>query len=418
MFVCTSINNEDYVNIVNKKINTEDFKILSYNVAPMAKKSGIFGEHYFLKIVVKLENDSIEELSYFLKTLPQLESQKNFTLEMGAFFKEEQMFKLFVPLFLKNEIDNFSKCSPRCYLSQPDTMLIFEDLAIKGYKCLNARQSYDINLVKLAIRSMANLHASSIILEDMKSRNYGKNWRLYDEYPKQFQEMLYCQKPPSLALIESCVKGTTTQIDYLMGDHFQSKPELQSFKEFSRSSVRDLVKYVRPSEEFRNTICHGDLWAANIMFKFGKDGDPVDCLLVDFQSYRYCPPAQDLLTFIYLATDREFRSNHMQEVLRYYYEEFSHLLAVRGVKNIFDYEEFMASCEANELFAIIQSVTHFQIVMMSPDTMTDFLADSEYSRKCMFEDRSDNIIRVCELDKFYKAKQIESLTDLHEFYRK
>lgn len=38
-----------------------------------------------------------------------------------------------------------------------------------------------------------------------------------------------------------------------------------------------------PSAKHKNVLCHGDLWANNIPFKYGDDGKPVECCLVDFQ---------------------------------------------------------------------------------------------------------------------------------------
>ena len=67
--------------------------------------------------------------------------------------------------------------------------------------------------------------------------------------------------------------------------------------------------FAKPSTKFRNTICHGDPWTKNLMFKF--DDRDVKCVMVDFQSYRYCPPGQDVMAFLHLTTDKKLRDDHL-----------------------------------------------------------------------------------------------------------
>ena len=69
------------------------------------------------------------------------------------------------------------------------------------------------------------------------------------------------------------------------------------------------------------------------MVKF-EDSRPVNCVLVDFQSYRYGPPGQDVVGFLHLSTNREFRTKHFEEMLRFYYQEFDCLLTRIGLGRV------------------------------------------------------------------------------------
>lgn len=67
-------------------------------------------------------------------------------------------------------------------------------------------------------------------------------------------------------------------------------------------------------------MSHADLWLNNIMFRYGDDGKtPKDAILVDFQLARWAPPAYEVLIFIYLNTNSEYRQKHLQYLLEAYY---------------------------------------------------------------------------------------------------
>ncbi|KAK9722539.1 Ecdysteroid kinase-like family [Popillia japonica] len=83
--------------------------------------------------------------------------------------------------------------------------------------------------------------------------------------------------------------------------------------------IRELIQ---PSEIYRNTICHGDLWVANFMYKY-ENSTPISCRIIDFQTFRYAPPAQDFMTYMYLVADKTVRgttfrpsvTHHLRRIL-------------------------------------------------------------------------------------------------------
>ena len=50
---------------------------------------------------------------------------------------------------------------------------------------------------------------------------------------------------------------------------------------------------------------------------------PTDLILIDFQLINYSNPCYDLVYFLYINTDLAFRDNHLKDVLKLYYNEFS-----------------------------------------------------------------------------------------------
>lgn len=85
------------------------------------------------------------------------------------------------------------------------------------------------------------------------------------------------------ATFDAAVKGIVSLIDLI--------PELdeEQRKTFSKK-VNDLcadhTNKLLPSMKHKNVLCHGDLWANNILFKYDSDEKPVECCLIDFQLAR------------------------------------------------------------------------------------------------------------------------------------
>ena len=109
------------------------------------------------------------------------------------------------------------------------------------------------------------------------------------------------------------------------------------FFDHTANETLDIMFDQSPSPEV-HTLCHGDFWSNNIMFYYSNEKDevnsskdtfdpeqctPTDLILIDFQLINYANPCYDLVYFLYLNTDLTFRDNHLEDILKLYYNEFS-----------------------------------------------------------------------------------------------
>ena len=74
---------------------------------------------------------------------------------------------------------------------------------------------------------------------------------------------------------------------------------------------------------------------------------------------------RDLWYFLYSSTNREFRSNHLEEVLKYYHHEVSVFWRMENFEMSF--EDFMSEMNEVKLSVIMMLAMPIIYVMMNPD---------------------------------------------------
>ena len=140
-------------------------------------------------------------------------------------------------------------------------------------------------------------------------------------------------------------------------------------RKISNEVFQLLVKLRRPNDPLGtrfNTICHGDMWMGNLMFRhnphlreedggegeegearqnqdavkrhvgsedddYDEEGDPNECTIIDFHSAQFLSPATDLAHLLLTSTTREYRRSHWDQVVQGYYDVFNHTLAEFGL---------------------------------------------------------------------------------------
>lgn len=100
------------------------------------------------------------------------------------------------------------------------------------------------------------------------------------------------------------------------------------------------------------TMVHRDMWINNFMVKI--DGDKVvKNKFVDFQAYSYDSPVRDLLFFLFTSVQTNVLKEHLDELLKYYHENFIQVLSELGCCTAgFSYDIFLEEIEFHGKFEI------------------------------------------------------------------
>ncbi|XP_065172252.1 LOW QUALITY PROTEIN: uncharacterized protein [Atheta coriaria] len=410
---------EDIYLIINKKLTDVYGKIPEYDLVGYCSKeivniSGYLGNYHKIKLTVKVHCSKKNELlrmKLFAKMLPKTDALKDFHEQTNCGFKECQFFSTIVPHMLSLGLDEVRDCVPTCYLANREG-LVFDDLVTEfNYEMGKIRETMPLETVKIGLRALAKLHACGLLLEDKTGK------KLPDMYPIEFQETFYNQKEMSKNLLKAGKKGISMGIDLFYASQDKSKnlsPDVEVLKQYACQAIDKFIPLVKPSEKYRNTICHGDLWASNMMFTSGNGK------IIDFQSYRYCPCTHDLTQFLHFNMYRADRKRHWQDMLKFYYQEFEKVFVAHGrsVDDFMPYESFLKSAVIDEQFALYQTMTHFQTIMLTSESLQVLFADPVKSRRDLFEDRSQHVKYHWQNDELFRERLAGAIDDVREYYLK
>lgn len=86
--------------------------------------------------------------------------------------------------------------------------------------------------------------------------------------------------------------------------------------------ICDVTK--RKPEEF-NVLCHGDMWANNVMFSYS--GCTIDAIFCDFQVVNWSSPVLDIVYTLYTSSHSELRERDWDFLINYYYTELKNTLS-------------------------------------------------------------------------------------------
>ncbi|XP_022115853.2 uncharacterized protein LOC110993782 [Pieris rapae] len=278
------------------------------------------GNGYIANIfrVILIENESDKRINVIVKTLINTARKELFS-ELHC--REVKAYTQIINKFLsiQNDIKESRRLIlPTCIYSsieKGNELLIFEDLLVNGFTVNIATDKLSFRCVGKIFSELAKFHGLSFVFKK-------NNTELYDNLAEDFNDLVFQYS----FLNKSQLK------DYFLDSFEMSLNDLENIEiknkleNIKPKLLRLLQSYVKPKQI--NVFCHGDIWINNILFK-QSDGETKLCFL-DFQTLRFANPATDIIYFLYICTDSEFRSLHLDELIKIYYD------SLKGFLNLFD----------------------------------------------------------------------------------
>ncbi|XP_030767164.1 uncharacterized protein LOC115890940 [Sitophilus oryzae] len=100
----------------------------------------------------------------------------------------------------------------------------------------------------------------------------------------------------------------------------------------------------QPGVEPWATISHNDLWVNNVMIKAQPGKEPI-IKLVDFQGCRYQSFGRDVVFLLLTSIRNDVHKEHFDDLLRFYYDEFTKLLKQFDLDLELTYDEYLKELE-------------------------------------------------------------------------
>ncbi|EFN86121.1 uncharacterized protein LOC105181683 [Harpegnathos saltator] len=406
------LQDEQCFEIIRKKLRQDamdDFSLVGYEIVPIDKVNGFLGQYFTLKATVACPKSPLEtrSINFFTKIPPPISSpQYHFIQAYGTFKKEVALYTTVFPEML----DGLDKrCIPECFLGIENDVIVLEDMAHSGYTMTDKYIPFDLQHCAILMKTLAKFHAKSFVFE----RQYKKS--LHDEFSHCMHETLWPRADDrAKAMIDAAVKGVVSMIDLLPG---LSNDQRGNFKERVVQFCADHTDKLSPSVKHKNVLCHGDLWANNVLFKYDADGRPVECCLIDFQLARYNPPAHDILCFLQFTTTRKLRDEHSETLFKAYHDSMASVLkeADLDISEVLPWKEFVESIQDLRTMCVAHGVLNTPIMLLKPNAASKYFCEQpELLESILFVDRTPLVCDQFKEVPEYRARMIDGLLELHD----
>lgn len=246
-------------------------------IKPSSGKRGIYATIEFTSDHPVVQ-DSIHRLSVFLKirVMKNINNQFNIVKTVGLFYREIEVYSYVFTKILKS---NDEDIVPKFFHAEKDIILVIEDMISKNYKTINKMRALDLSHCKVVLKSLARFHARTIIYQEMVTA-----YPLLG-YSKQYSptEKITISQP------ESYLRVHFRGIGQKLADDFYLMRELQNldYKKFKHDFIEmvgnffDKIAHLSFSK--LRVLCHSDLVASNLLFRYNDNNEPLTCCFVDFQ---------------------------------------------------------------------------------------------------------------------------------------
>eukprot|EP00092_Neocalanus_flemingeri_P094678 GFUD01120401.1.p1 GENE.GFUD01120401.1~~GFUD01120401.1.p1 ORF type:complete len:464 (-),score=144.12 GFUD01120401.1:120-1511(-) len=205
-------------------------------------------------------------------------------------------------------------------LNKSNTKLL-EELTKQGWYTEDWNTSkLSLTQIRSAVQSMAVMHAAGLAYRMSMKTNFEKHypWLMEDLYTSNMAKELIAKHLDSYLHCLSFLSGVGKAVSKLR----KIEPDLFQY----------LVSLRRSNDALGtrfSTICHGDLWQGNLMFK--ENEGVTQCVMMDFHSSAFLSPASDLAHLILTSCPRELVRDHWESIVEQYYNVFNTTLAQFGL---------------------------------------------------------------------------------------
>ncbi|CAL4123251.1 unnamed protein product [Meganyctiphanes norvegica] len=252
--------------------------------------------------------------------------------------------------FQKNRANNqYSIYSPKFIYGKctnDEFVLVMENIKEKGFCLFKREDMFNFEHLKLAVTQLVRLHAVSYSYNQSNS---------FLERHAEFQKTdsdKYFLGVGSPALFDVLYEILKKEKDKDLAQKIKLNKEnlVKQYKEMYNDNNYKLL-----------CLVHGDAHALNMMFKYTDDDEncenPKDIKLLDWQFSHWNTPVSDLQYLIYSSTSREFRKEHLEDILKFYHSTFVEATNNMGVETLeWSYEDFKNDFNRMALYGLIKGI--------------------------------------------------------------
>jgi len=312
-----------------------------------------------------LEARTVKNVTYVVKCIAEGSWETICDTSSFIFKKETTFYENIFPV-LNKAIKTLALPSlnlPKCFYTcdEPGKKVMFlEDMRKKTFTMFDRTKGLDKHHAILVLRELARLHAAGFLLENEDGEDTVLNKYFFEE--DGYRDL------PNLEDMYASLKSTLITMPEIVADIGNCKGAAEAMKNMAPKIYSLMAETLKPMERF-SSICHGDCWTNNFLFRYENE-KPVEVCLVDLQMHRFASIATDLQCFFYTSFDGDVRKNNLEEFISTYYSELEKCLKVAGKKLQFSQHELRGEYQAKSMYGLAMGLVSIpQVLAGSSDAV-------------------------------------------------
>ncbi|XP_066990861.1 uncharacterized protein [Macrobrachium rosenbergii] len=305
------------------------------------------------------------EASYVVKLNPNRKSGNFREAEPFLFEKEGKFYEELVPALngalasARQEPLRFPKCF-LVSLEEEKEHLYFEDLRVRGFRMFDKKKGLDKSHVTLVISELARLHGASYLLK----QKFLEGRAVTSKYEFLSKDFLTCSPNCTEIFVSWVQRAIDTGVTFL--ETVSGYETATAWVKSIRSKVGFFLSEYLQSKKF-NSVCHGDCWNNNMLFRYNSEGLPVEVAFVDLQFSREASIASDLNYFLQTSVTGDVRRPNIDNFMSIYHSAYKEVLEGRNMPMPFTKEEILEEFKDKSVFGLLFAMVIIPLLLIEPE---------------------------------------------------
>ncbi|KAK9512728.1 hypothetical protein O3M35_001092 [Rhynocoris fuscipes] len=313
----TILHKDSYDKSISKVLNVS-------MISAVPEGNNYASEIYRATLDVILRSGRKSKVTLIVKKAHESEGKAKLLQDFSVFKGESRIYNDILTKFdqlMDDNQDNRDKLWCKMIGYKPYTALVFEDLKAQSFKMADRTKFLDKNHALLVFNSLGRFHGMGHVL--IKQGLVSK-----EDFLPYF---LTVDTPFVEKLIVGGLKGLSAVMEKDWSEEWKVVAKKLKTEE---DAVKKLKALFTVPENCFQTICHGDCWTCNMMFKYCPydENIPIAVKFLDFQGTHVSSHGFDLLYFLHTSVHPDIRRAQHKELIAEYHRSLKSTLTDYGME--------------------------------------------------------------------------------------